>query len=53
MVLAAFVYNAARVGHYIAYGLAIPYLRTALFVLGWMATMYIGIVSAMALGEMS
>jgi uncharacterized MAPEG superfamily protein len=53
MELAAFVYIAARAGHYVAYGLSISYLRTTLFVVGWMATMYIGIVAAMTLGGLS
>ena len=48
LALAGLVYNAARVGHYAAYGLSIAYLRTALFVVGWAATSYIGIVAGMA-----
>jgi uncharacterized MAPEG superfamily protein len=53
VVLAAEIYIAARAGHYIAYGLSIAYLRTTLFVVGWMATLYIGIQSAMTIGLMS
>ena len=45
MVTAAMVYCVARVAHYLLYGLAVPFLRTMAFMGGWLATLYIGLMT--------
>ena len=45
MVDAAMVYCVARVAHYLFYALAIPFLRTTAFLIGWLSTLYIGVLT--------
>ena len=45
MVYAAMVYCVARVAHYLLYALAVPFLRTTAFMVGWLATLYIGLMT--------
>ena len=45
MIQAAMVYCIARVAHYVLYALAVPILRTTAFLIGWLATLYIGFMT--------
>ena len=40
--IAGYLFCIARFLHFVFYGLGIPYLRTLMFMTGWLCTLYIG-----------
>ena len=42
VVMASYAYSYARVAHYVFYGISIPFLRTAAFMVSWLSIFYIG-----------
>lgn len=42
VIVAAYAYSGARVAHYVFYGMSIPFLRTAAFMVSWFSIIFIG-----------
>ena len=42
VIIAGYTYSYARIAHYVFYGISIPFLRTAAFMVSWSSILFIG-----------